>query len=128
MHILPGDKDRLKAPGFFNTFEHSPVSDDWMQELYNYIILGYHPGSFHTDMFASNLYGAACHSHVSNKWSHIVAFMKWLGHHAPHECWGDKESVKTWLKMTPERRERILLRQKFIITDEELTFKILETQ
>jgi len=124
--MIPGDKNYIKAEGFFRTFQHYPVDDDWKQELYNYIICGFHPGSFHTAMFASSLYGAACHSHVGNQWSHICAFMKWLGEHAPSECWGNRECVTSWLAMNKEEREAILYRKGFIITDEEVTFKILE--
>jgi len=118
----------LKAHGFYKTFHHWPVNDDWKQELHNYIIHGFHPGSFHRALFRNDLYGASIHTHVANKWSHIVEFMKWLGENAPRECWGDMETVESWLRLSKEQREKILFKKGYIVTDEEVTFMILETQ
>ena len=123
------NKTRIQTRGFLDTFHHWPVSevsDDWVQELYNYFIKGYPPGSFHSACFENNLYRAACTTHLSNQWTDIAAMMKWLGGNAPLGSWGSHTQVVTWLAMSKEDRDAILLKKGWIITDEELAWKLLE--
>ena len=119
-------KTRIKSIGFFETFEHWPVHDEWVKELYNYFIKGYPPGSFHSACFENNLYRAACTTHISNRWENITAMMKWLGAEAPLGSWGSYEKVDAWLTKSTEERNIVLLNKGWIISDEEVTWKMLE--
>lgn len=119
-------KARIRARGFIESFHHWSVHDDWVQELYNYFIMGYPPGSFHTACFANDLYRASCTTHISNRWEDIAAMMKWLGANAPEFSWGNHTQVEKWLTMTQEERNIVLLKKGWIISDKEVTWKLLE--
>ena len=125
--------DKVKSEGFWFTFKNQTgimqvVPDEWRDELYNYIICGYPPGSFHTACFANDLFSAACKSHVSNEWRSIVAMMRWLSEHGTTGCWGSYENVAWWIALEKEERNEILLQKGYIMTDEEVTWKILEAE
>ena len=92
---------------FYKTFEHSELTDEWRDELANYVVRGYPPGSFHTAMLENNLLEAACRTHPMNQWKNIVAFMKWLMFFAPGVCWGSKDKVKAWLTLSADERRKI---------------------
>jgi len=119
-------KTLIRASGFIETFYTWPVNDEWKQELYNYIVLGYHPGSFHTSCFANDLLGAACSTHISNNWEDIAAMMKWINEYAPKGSWGTYNNVSDWLATTDKERYDICVEAGFILTDEEVTWKMLE--
>lgn len=92
---------------FYATFEHyDGMTDDWQEEIVNYIVYGYPPGSFHVALFENNLADAACKSHPMNQWSMIISFMKWLLHYAPHNSWGSKEKVDAWLALSADERRK----------------------
>ena len=126
-------KTRIRCRGFFDTIRNQSGSMDvvpgeWVHELYNYVICGLPPGSFHTACFANDLFGAAHKTHHSNTWPAITGMVKWFSWNAPHQCYGSYEKVTEWIKMDRTERDKILLAHRFIVTDEELTFKILETE
>lgn len=112
--------------GFFQTFELYPVHDEWQEELYNYFIKGWPPGSFHTALFANDLVQAAFRSHVANKWGAIREFMKWVYANAPEGSWNSFENVEDWLKLSDAQRRKICENKGWMLTDEELTWKLLE--
>ena len=111
--------------GFWSTFEMWPVTEDWRQELYNYFMCGFRPGSFHTSCYANDLMGAANHTHISNKWTYIVEFMKWLQEYAPAGSCGSYENVQSWLELDTEARNEILIAKGWKLTDKDLTWKII---
>jgi len=111
--------------GFWRTFDHYAVPSEWQQELYNYIILGYHPGSFHTAMFENNLSRAVHTSHVANDWQSITGFMKWVMHIGPNECWGSRGKVQAWLELTKEQRRKICEEKRLVLTEKELMWEIM---
>jgi len=117
--------ERIKYMNFWNTFIDFPLNDEWAFELYNYILNGLKPGSFFTSMYANDLHGAVIHSHVMNRWSDIQDLVKWVNEHAPHQCWGDYQQVTDWLALTKEERYKICSNNGFILTDEEVTWHIL---
>lgn len=121
-------KTRIKASGFFETFRVIPVNDDWITELYNYIICGLRPGGFHRACFENNLVEAAHHSHIQNDWNSIQEMMRWLDAFAPESSWGNYAAVNAWLKLEPEIREEICHKCGFLLTDKEVTWKRLEEE
>ena len=114
------NKDRsLKK--FYETFDYcGEMPDEWKGELENYLIHGYHPGSFHTALFENNLMRATMVTHPSNKWIWIVTFMKWIWQHAPQESYGSKEQVEKWLKMSKEQHRDICEKAGILATAWEL--------
>lgn len=116
----------LRTRGFWETFGLYPVTDEWSEELYNYFIMGWPPGSFHTAVLANDLRGAVYKSHPMNKWENIQAFVKWTFANAPADSVGSYENVKDWLEKEPEERRLICINRGWMLTDEELTWKLLE--
>jgi hypothetical protein len=116
---------------FWKTFDAKtgwPVEfDHWDQEIYNYLIRGWQPGSFHTALFAGDLFGAAQHSHHFNQWEGIVQVAKWVLNVAPPESKGSYENIEKWCKLSDAERQTILLRCGLLYTDREVTWKILKT-
>lgn len=127
-------KVKVGEEGFWNTVFEYDVPAEWGQELYNYFILGFPPGSFHTAMFANNLADAAARSHPANTWDAIMVTMRWLNNVAPRyvrnnvsvSSWGSYENVRDWLALTQEERRTICENRRFVLTEEELTWKLLK--
>jgi len=92
---------------FQRSFDHFDMSIDFMQDLYNYVIMGFDPGSFFTAIFANDFVGACHRSHPCNSWSDIRETGKWLTFEAPEQCWGSYEKVEAWLKLDNETRTKI---------------------
>lgn len=122
------ETDNIKYAGFLKTFQTWPVTEDWVQELFNYFICGWHPGSFHRACFANNLFRASLHTHPSNEWKHIVEMMKWINEFAPEGSWGSYENVNQWLELTSETRGQIIRDLGWSKTDEEVTWEILSDE
>ncbi len=119
---------RIKAAGFLTTFELWPVNDEWSQELYNYLINGWQPGSFHSALFANDLSGAVHSSHIGNQWNDIQAIVKWITANAPADSVGSYENVKEWLALTEEDRNEILTNLGWLLSEEELTWKLVAAE
>ena len=115
-------RDNRRIRGFWDTFQLYPVTQEWAEELHNYFIMGYLSGSFHQACFANDLYGAACRTHISNRWENIVAMMKWINEYAPAGSWGSYENVATWLAKSEEERKKICINKGWMLTDEEYTW------
>lgn len=119
-------KDILELGGFLQTFDLWPVGSEWRDELYNYFIKGYPPGSFHEAMLANDLTQAAFKSHIGNKWNDIQMFVKWVYANAPAESFGSYENVEKWLDLSVTQRRRICENKGWMLTEKELAWKILE--
>lgn len=101
---------------FENSFLHFNVGDEFMDELYHYVMLGLQPGSFHWALFANDFVAACARSHPANSWTHIQETGKWLYHEAPAECWGSYDKVKKWLALSDEARREICTEKGLIAT------------
>lgn len=104
--------------------------DTYMMELRNYIGFGLGPGSFHTALYSNNLraavrHAAVRHSDLHNTWEWIMHFIEFLEQEAPAECWGSRDRVDKWIRMSFEERFEILRRRKLVLTEEEVTWDIL---
>ena len=127
--ILGLDKKRIiECDGFLKTFDLYTVYDDWVIELYNYFIMGYEPGSFHKALLANDLNMAAIRSHPSNTWTMICGFAKWVYANAPSGSAGSHENVNQWLKMTRESQREICEQKGWLLTEKELSWKLLEME
>lgn len=92
---------------FLNSFEYFDVGNEFMQEMYNYVIKGLPPGSFFTALFANDFVSACKLSHPGNSWDYVQNTGKWLYFEAPAQCWGSYEKVEAWLKLDNETRTKI---------------------
>jgi len=103
------------------------IPENWHDELINYIVHGFEPGSFHRNLYTNNLAGATTTSDSFNEWNWIQLFMDFLLTHAPSECWGNNEKVANWLKLDKTVRYKICHTHGLILTPAEATWDILET-
>lgn len=111
---------------FWGTFQMWPVNEEWAVEMYNYVMKGFQPGSFHTAVFANSLIDAAAHSHPGNDWSNIVAMVKWIHNCAPRESFGSYADVEYWLNLHPEQRDEILYDLGYKTREKELVVRTLK--
>jgi hypothetical protein len=122
--------ERLLKP-FWESFDSQtgwPVGfDNWDKECYNYIVAGFPPGSFHTSVFAGDLFGAAQSSHPLNNWEAIMEIAKWIINIAPEESKGSYDNVSKWLGLSKEERQVILERCGLLLTEKELVWDILKS-
>lgn len=95
-------------PKMSATFEYFDVSEEWQEILANYLVNGFHPGSFFEAVLSNDLLDAACRSHPANDWKNISAVMKWLMHHAPRDAWKSRDAVKNWINTPTDERRKIL--------------------
>lgn len=100
---------------------------EWQHELNNYLLHGFEPGSFHMAVFSNNLFSATSLSHSSNQWIWIQAFMYFLYHYAPPQSWGSREVVCKWIQLTPAKRFEICHNHGLTMTDEEVSWHVLQT-
>ena len=118
-------KRKKGEEGFWNTFDLWYVQEPWQQEIYNYFMCGFKPGSFHCALLANDLLGAANHTHIANEWNDIVYFMKWLQEHAPSWAWGSYEAVEEWLYTSEEIRRCACEDRGWILPEDELVWKLI---
>jgi hypothetical protein len=111
----------MAAP-FRRTFDTWPVTEVWQRELFNYIVLGFAPGSFHAACFANDLSRAAHTSHIMNGWSEISSFMKWLTAYAPVGSWGNDANVMAWLAKSTADRNAICTQYGLLLTEAEVVW------
>ncbi len=119
------NRQRMKAKGFLDTFELYPVNDEWKQELYNYFINGWQPGSFHSALLANDLAGAVHSSHIGNQWNWIQSFVKWNTANAPGGSTGGYENIVSWLALSNDERNKLLIDKGWLLSNEELTWKLV---
>jgi len=104
------------------------VPEEWEQELHNYLVLGYSPGSFHLSVFANDLFGAAVRSHPANTWPAIMAMCRWMINNAPIQSFGSYEKVQNWLQLTKEERRKILEEKRLLTPEKEVVWNILRKE
>jgi len=101
------DRTKRKFLASFDDQIVRNVSDDWKDILYNYVVLGYHPGGFFESLIVNDLWSAVSRSHPNNEWEQIRGVVKWLHWRAPQKCYGTKKKVEAWMKHKDETRRKI---------------------
>jgi len=104
------------------------VSEEWAQELYNYLVLGFPPGSFHYAVFANDLMGAAVRSHRANTWSALMAMCRWIINVGPDQAFGSYEKVQEWLELSNEQRRKILEEKRLLTPEKDVVWNILKEE
>ena len=81
---------------------------DCQEAIFNYLVYGWEPGGFLTAVMANDLYRAATVADVENikRLAHVARFVVYA---LPHGCYGNYDQVKTWLRLTDQAREEILV-------------------
>jgi hypothetical protein len=96
------------------------VPKDYADPIYNYLVHGFHAGSFWNAVLANDFMGAIARSHPANTITGLKVTVSWifntLSNGVTH---GSYDAVDAWLKMSSEDRRIILQELGLIYTAEE---------
>ena len=81
---------------------------DCQEAIFNYLVYGWEPGGFLTAVMANDLLRAATVADVENvkRLAHVARFVVYA---LPQASYGSYDQVKTWLQLTDQEREEILV-------------------
>lgn len=96
--------------------------------MYNYLVHGYHPGSFFGYVLSNNFANAIMSSHPGNTMEALKHLVGWMLDTLPEEAWGSYEKVKAWCDIDEEQRKIILEHNQLIYTNQEEAWKILKDE
>ncbi len=77
---------------------HYRIPIDTGNALCRWVEAGQLPGGFLQAVIANDLKGAYSTADVHN-FPNIPAIIHWLWNHAPRDCWGSPEALRTWKGM-----------------------------
>ena len=86
----------------------SNIHLDCQEAIFNYLVYGWEPGGFLTAVMANDLLRAATVADVENvkRLAHVARFVVYA---LPQASYGSYDQVKTWLQLTDQEREEILV-------------------
>lgn len=121
MKFTEYSKNRL-----LNTFALYEVPKDFADPLYNYLVHGFHPGSFWYFVLVNDFAKAILSSHPGNTVGALKKTISWLINTLPDSVWGSPESVATWLELPADKRRETLEELRLIYKSEEEIVLILK--
>ena len=78
-------------------FSGYKMTEQSKESLYNYFVHGFEPGGFMTAVLSNDLYGAVGRADFVNI-DLIGEYARWIESRAPYGSYGDRETVKGWLR------------------------------
>ncbi len=102
------------------------VDREYFDPIYNYLVLGYDPGSFFTALLANDAMGAIQRSHPGNKIPNLKNLVGWIQDRAPRESFGDYKKVYAWTKLPAEDRRKILEDRRFLLDEKTEVMMVLD--
>lgn len=112
---------------FLETFAQYEVPKEYADPIFNYLVHGYHPGSFWHSVFANDFMSAIGRSHPANTVASLKKAVSWVMNYmvngATH---GSYEIVDEWLKKTPEDRREYLEAMGLVYTEKQEIVMILK--
>ncbi len=73
------------------------MTEQSKESLYNYFVHGFEPGGFMTAVLSNDLFGAVGRADSVNT-DLISQYARWIENRAPYGSYGDRETVKGWLR------------------------------
>jgi hypothetical protein len=110
------------------TFARWDVPKEFADPFYNYLVYGYHPGSFFGYVLSNNFAKAILSSHPSNTMEALKHLVGWMRDTLPEETWGSYDKVDAWCGINPEQRRIILEDCGLIYTSKEEVVLILKDE
>ena len=112
-----------------STFALHGVPKEFADPLMNYLVHGFHPGSFWTAVLSNDFMAAIGSSHPGNTVGALKKAVAWLNDTIEHGvAWGTPDAVKHWLKMTSDERREVLETNRLVYTGpEEIILLLKET-
>lgn len=109
------------------TFSQYEVPKEYADPIFNYLVHGFHPGSFWNAVFANDFMRAMGSSHPANSVAALKKTVAWIMNNLHHgTTHGSYEIVEAWLKKTPEERRGTLEQLGLIYTEESEIILILK--
>lgn len=109
------------------TFSQYEVPKEYADPIFNYLVHGFHPGSFWNSVFANDFMSAIGRSHPANTVASLKKAVSWVMNYmvngATH---GSYEIVDEWLKKTPEDRREYLEAMGLVYTEKQEIVMILK--
>ena len=121
MQLTVHSKNRL-----LSTFAQWDVAKDFADPLYNYLVHGFHPGSFWYNVLVNDFHRAILSSHPSNTVPALKKTVSWLTNTLPDSVWGTPKAVATWLELPTDIRRATLESLRLIYTGEEEVILLLK--
>ena len=91
------------------TFAQYEVPKEYADPIFNYLVDGFHPGSFWNSVFANDFMGAMARSHPANTIVALKKTVSWMMNHLINgTTHGSYEVVDAWLKKNPAERREVL--------------------
>jgi len=79
------------------TYQHQHgMSDYTLPAMENYLMHGFHPGSFLMAVLKNDLAAAVVRADTTN-FANLGNIVKWMVYHAPIDSWGDHRRVTAWI-------------------------------
>lgn len=107
-------------------FKEWAVPSDYADPIFNYLVSGFHPGSFFAAVLANDFSGAIMHSHTANNIKSLKDLVGWMGNYLPPQAWGSYETVKEWLTMDEQARRNVLVSRQLIYDEQTEIMLILQ--
>lgn len=105
---------------FIKSFSNLKVTDEFIENLYDYYFNGLHPGGFFESMLCNDMYTAMSRCHVMNSLNSIQGVCKWLVNFAPPESFNTINNIVYWISLTTEQRCHILQKRNLMLTPWEI--------
>lgn len=103
------------------------VDKDYADPIYNYLVLGYNPGSFFTSVLANDFMDAVSRSHPANTIPALKNLVCFIVNEMPDGIThGSYEIVDAWTKLSTEERRKILEECRLVFTEKEEIVKVLK--
>jgi hypothetical protein len=123
MNITVYSRNRL-----YETFSKWDVPRDFADPMANYLVYGYHPGSFFGYVLSNNFAKAILSSHPGNTIEALKHLVGWMRDTLPDDTWGSYAKVAAWCDMPWSMRRPILERCGLIYTEKEEVVLILKEE
>jgi hypothetical protein len=122
MNLTVYSRNRL-----LNTFALHQVPKEYADPLYNYLVHGFHPGSFLAAVLSNDFMATIGSSHPANTVGALKRVVTWLNDTIEHGvAWGTPEAVQHWLQMTDDERRSVLETNRLVYTEREEVILILK--
>ena len=104
------------------------VTKEYAEPIFNYLVHGYHPGSFWNSVFANDFMNAIGRSHPANSIPELKKAVTWIVNDMPTEAYGSYDKVDAWLKLSSEARRSRLEKARLIYTEQDEIIMILKDE
>jgi len=103
------------------------VDKDFADPIYNYLVLGFSPGSFFRSVLANQFMDAVARSHPANTIPALKNLVCFIVNEMPDGIThGSYEIVDAWTKLSTDERRKILEECRLVFTEKEEIVKVLK--